>query len=385
MLNLDCDVLLKLNISRFPNLKPSAKFKAGTNVRLPLPEDLVKKNKRKKNTVMSSFIGNGSMAMTTATKEKSVVFSHSLLKKRSIVVHRALDNETPNQIARQYNVDVQKLIDANSKRFKGFRAHSRLIQNTEVIIPDQKPSSSSSSVARKTADVSSTTHFLEFSNSKDRWSRVKLLKMADSVERVLLSSSSSSTIKSKKTKKKGRNKKSSEGISPRSQTWVCVHCTLENKFRYSECVMCGKPRPNIVDVPKTVDGVPIRLHSKVFVKTARLEVLQKANVIQIEKLVKVVKVRYDEWDSAEFDEYHPLYCISLQSTNEVAKDLPRVGTDVYVRPTTSTKAVTHAYTASVVSTFEDTLVLVRIVDDLSPDWTRVWVPLSLLWSRNASS
>ena len=66
-------------------------------------------------------------------------------------------------------------------------------------------------------------------------------------------------------------------------------------------------------------------------KTARLDALQEANVVQIEKSELAVKVRYDEWDSAEFDEYHPLYCISLQSTNQVLRSIPEVGTDIYVR------------------------------------------------------
>ncbi len=153
-------------------------------------------------------------------------------------------------------------------------------------------------------------------------------------------------------------------------------------------------------------------------KTARLDALQEANVVQIEKSVLAVKVRYDEWDSAEFDEYHPLYCISLQSTNQVLRSIPEVGTDIFVRavralclsakcenvnsitrmhtririlnsntkqarPTTSTTSVVHAYTASVKSTFQGTLILVKIVDNMSPDWTNLWVPLSSLWSSPA--
>ena len=335
-------------------------------MRLPLPEDLVKKNKKKKASKRSD----------QDNKTNDVMFTHSLLKKRAVVVHRALDNETPNQIAKKFNVDVQTLIDANSKRFKGFRANSKLIENTEVIIPSKEsnncvsskpshPQYFKTSVARKTASsgslmssdsildpLSSAKYLKSISSSGDRWSRSKLMKMAQSLERVLLSNAAKSKRGGRKRKKKSSS-------------------TAKKSFG------------NMDDAPQTVDGVPIVLGSKVLVKSARLDALQEANVVQIEKSVLAVKVRYDEWDSAEFDEYHPLYCISLQSTNQVLRSIPAVGTDIYVRPTTSTTSVVHAYTASVKSTFQGTLILVKIVDNLSPDWTNLWVPLSSLWSSPA--
>ena len=339
----------------------------GTKVRLPLPEDLVTKNKKKKASKRSD----------QDNRTNDVMFTHSLLKKRAVVVHRALDNEAPNQIAKKFNVDVQTLIDANSKRFKGFRANSKLIENTEVIIPSKEsnncvssskpshPQYFKTSVARKTASsgslmssdsildpLSSAKYLKSISSSGDRWSRSKLMKMAESLERVLLSNAAKSKRGGRKRKKKSSS-------------------TAKKSFG------------NMDDAPQTVDGVPIVLGSKVLVKSARLDALQEANVVQIEKSVLAVKVRYDEWDSAEFDEYHPLYCISLQSTNQVLRSIPAVGTDIYVRPTTSTTSVVHAYTASVKSTFQGTLILVKIVDNLSPDWTNLWVPLSSLWSSPA--
>ncbi len=69
---------VRLNTARFPNLKPSTKFKAGTNLRLPLPEDLVKKNKKKKAAASSSSDQDN--------KTNDVMFTHSLLKKRAVVV-----------------------------------------------------------------------------------------------------------------------------------------------------------------------------------------------------------------------------------------------------------------------------------------------------------
>ena len=123
--------------------------------------------------------------------------------------------------------------------------------------------------------------------------------------------------------------------------------------------------------------------SKVFVKTARQDELQEATVVQIENSVIAVKVRYDEWSSAEFDEYHPLYCISVKSTNTVPRSKPSVGTDIYVRPTTNTTSVVHAYTASVKSSFKGPLIFVKISDSMTSDWTHFWVPLTSLWSSSA--
>ena len=242
-LNLDCDTIVRLNTARFPNLKPSTKFKAGTNVRLPLPEDLEKKNKKKKAAASSSS--------DLDNKTNDVMFTHSLLKKRAVVVHRALDNETPNQIAKKFNVDVQTLIEANSKRFKGFKANSRLIENTEVIIPGKEsnrplqPQNFKTSVARKSASsdslmssdsildpLSSAKYLKSISSSGDRWSRSKLLKMAESLERVLLSNAA----KSKKGGRKRKKKSSS---------------TAKKSFG------------NMNGAPQTVDGVPIVLGSKV--------------------------------------------------------------------------------------------------------------------------
>ena len=104
-------------------------------------------------------------------------------------------------------MDIQTLVAANAKRFKGFRANSKLIEDTEVLIPVKEsmplhPQDRNISVARKTAsssdspmdssgmtnsvlDPDSSALFLKsISSSGDRWSRSKLLKMAQSLERV---------------------------------------------------------------------------------------------------------------------------------------------------------------------------------------------------------
>ncbi len=198
--------------------------------------------------------------LRTLNSRFALEHTHTLTRTQ---VHRALDNETPNQIAKKFNVDVQTLIEANSKRFKGFRANSKLIENTEVIIPGKEsnrplhPQNFKTSVARKSASsdslmssdsildpLSSAKYLKSISSSGDRWSRSKLLKMAESLERVLLSNAA----KSKKGRK--RKKKSSS--------------TAKKSFG------------NMDGAPQTVDGVPIVLGSKVRSVQAHVSVYGEA-------------------------------------------------------------------------------------------------------------
>lgn len=169
--------------------------------------------------------------------------------------------------------------------------------------------------------------------------------------------------------------------------WECSRCSLRNLGRFSRCEACDSVRQRQKPNPSSVrgaDGTPIHVGAVTTVMRATADTEQcecKARVLQVLDDVEAVKVHYDEWDDAMYDEYQPMFAISCASTTRLPKapkasGVAPIGTKVFVRPSTSSSVVGHAFSAKVVACYRGPLVLVRYTH-LSKDWDQWLKPGSV--------
>eukprot|EP00939_MAST-03C_sp_MAST-3C-sp1_P005064 g5064.t1 len=410
----DVRLIVQLNRARFKGFQADAKLKERTNVLVP--------------TLATAAFDPSSWNARVGTPSS----------KTSTVVEEKTAETTASGASTMFDADASSTVPKTVKKTsRKSCVSSRMrveIENPTDLDHRQQLESAKIPPSDEEEEDNVSSYALEDLGFQPDWSATKLIALAD---RMLSTNTSTDPVatcttkaKRRKKKKKKRKKKTGdendvkarkkkkktrrvsistptrriegERQSKRLRTdWSCGLCSLRNPGRRSKCQVCGASRSQRVrEVETSVangedttivasNGVIVRVKNVVEVAWAATAGTQRAKskearVVQILPTTFAVKVRYEEWNSPEYDEYHPNFCVkpkldsggsggAVGEAPRAAPKEPSKGTAVYVRPAVDgSKAGVHAYSARVVDTYRGPLLYVTY-PGMGAEWNQ-WLP-----------